>query len=93
MSIRMWRSLREPLIPASGTWGIQRACKSPILLHSLVLSSCQDTTSTTTMSYRGSMEWPDGHRYDGEFVKGKIEGYAACITHLNLFSQPATVSL
>ena len=28
------------------------------------------------------MEWPDGHRYDGEFVKGKIEGYAAVYNSL-----------
>ena len=49
MSTRMWRSLREPLTPASGTWGSQRACKSPISLHSLVVSSCQDTMLATTM--------------------------------------------
>ena len=26
------------------------------------------------LTYRGSMEWPNGCRYDGEFVHGKIEG-------------------
>ena len=32
------------------------------------------------------MEWPDGHRYDGEFVKGRIEGYATTHNVLKFIS-------
>ena len=27
------------------------------------------------------MEWPDRHRYDGEFRNGKIEGFVYTYTH------------
>ena len=36
---------------------------------------------------RGSMEWPDGHRYDGEFRNGKIEGYVhtrICLFYIHI---------
>lgn len=67
MNIKRWMDLKGPHTLVNGIQASHMACKSP---------SLERDDNYVMSSFRGSMEWPDGYRYDGEFTKGKMDGYA-----------------
>ena len=68
MNIKRLMDLKGPHILVNGILASHMACKSSITICETKIMLCHH--------FSGSMEWPDGYRYDGEFTKGKMDGYA-----------------